>query len=116
MISLLGCKRKDVLPFIIKRRTCTPLGCLHAARVWWHRQQWAGSLLARGGLLDAHLNSTVRVGASTMMPYGLDEKFSSENAVSNTQAKSLHGLVWTKETDKPQNLLLSVCLVAVSDS
>lgn len=51
-----------------------------------------------------------------MMPYGLDEKFSSENAVSNTQAKSLHGLVWTKETDKPQNLLLSVCLVAVSDS
>lgn len=51
-----------------------------------------------------------------MMPYGLDEKFSSENAASNTQAKSLHGLVWTKETDKPQNLLLSVCLVAVSDS
>lgn len=70
----------------------------------------------RGGLLDAHLNSTARVGASTMMPYGLDEKFSSENAVSNTQAKSLHGLVWTKETEKPQNLLLSVCLVAVSDS
>lgn len=58
----------------------------------------------------------VRAGASTVMLYGLIEKFSFENAAENIQARSLHGLVWTKESEKAQSLLLPVCLVAASGS
>lgn len=54
----------------------------------------------------------VRAGASTVMLYGLIEKFSFENAVENIQARSLHDLVWTKEGEKAQSLLLPAGLVA----